>query len=89
MSIASDELEQLRQKLKDTMGDGLSRQDTQRWSPHVTIQNKAPPETARNSFKLLDSEFTPHDGETLGLQIWEYLGGPWRLISRLRFAASE
>lgn len=82
----SGELERLREELKDGMGDEFSRQDAQRWSPHVTVQNKVAPGEARGLFTTLDDTFTPRDGETLGLLVWQYLGGPWKLSHRLPFA---
>lgn len=81
----SGELERLRQDLRDEMVDGFSRQDTQHWSPHVTVQNKVPPKEARDLFRTLDSGFTPRDGEVLGLLVWEYLSGPWKMAHRLPF----
>ncbi|WP_398465515.1 2'-5' RNA ligase family protein [Tardiphaga sp.] len=81
----SSELERLREELKDGMGDGFSRQDARHWSPHVTVQNKVSPEEARDLFRTLDDKFTTRDGEVLGLLIWEYLGGPWKLARRLPF----
>lgn len=85
--VASDELKFLRKNLKDTMGAGLLRQDDQRWSPHVTIQNKAPAEAARRLFETLKQTLLPHHGEATGLLVWEYLGGPWRLAHRRPFSA--
>ncbi|QUS39477.1 2'-5' RNA ligase family protein [Tardiphaga alba] len=80
ISVSSTAFEQLRHKLKDAIGDGLSRQDTQRWSPHVTVQNKVTAETAQKLYSDLSDEFLPRNGQAYGLLVWEYLGGPWRLI---------
>jgi hypothetical protein len=82
----SVELKLLRQTLKEAIGDELSRQDGQRWSPHVTIQNKVAPQAARSLFQALEAEFSPRDGYASGLLVWEYLGGPGRLAHRLSFA---
>jgi hypothetical protein len=81
----SGELELLRQKLKDDLRGGFSPQDGQRWSPHVTVQNKAPPEAARHVFEKLKRQVSPRSGDATGLLVWEYLGGPWRLAHRRSF----
>jgi hypothetical protein len=83
---ASPELMQLRAGLKQTMGGSLSRQDEQRWSPHVTIQNKVLPDQARHLHKALGSDFATRAGQATGVLAWEYLGGPWRLAHRFPFA---
>src|ERR1700761_4579300 len=43
----SAELEQLRSDARSKMGGEFSRQDSQPWKPHVTIQNKASSQAAR------------------------------------------
>ena len=45
--VTSIPLEQLRVAAKAAMSGELSRQDSQRWRPHVTIQNKVSPDVAR------------------------------------------
>ena len=50
--IESPELEALREDLAEAFHGLLTSQDTGRWTPHVTIQNKAEPRTAR---KLLEA----------------------------------
>lgn len=42
IQIRSPELEQVRSAALATMGGEFSRQDSQAWRPHVTIQNKVP-----------------------------------------------
>jgi hypothetical protein len=44
--VTSTPLEQIREAAKAAMGGELSRQDSQRWRPHVTIQNKVAPDVA-------------------------------------------
>lgn len=86
--VVSAELERVRQTARDAIGEGLSRQDAQRWSPHVTIQNKADPETAKALHRELDGGFVPRDGQATGLLLWHYLGGPWELARRLPFGGA-
>lgn len=81
----SSELEVLRQDLKTMIGHGLSRQDDQKWKPHVTIQNKVPLGEAHALFRLLDGAFVARAGDATGLLVWEYIGGPWQLAHRLPF----
>jgi 2'-5' RNA ligase len=82
----SPQLERLRAELRDTVGDGLTRQDAQKWRPHVTVQNKAGADSARQLFQLLSHDFTSRTGRATGLLMWEYMGGPWRLEQRLPFS---
>jgi hypothetical protein len=61
------------------MGGEFSRQDSQSWKPHVTVQNKVPVERARELHRLLQEGFRERAGAATGLLIWRYLGGPWEL----------
>lgn len=73
-------LEELRADVKAIIGDGLSRQDEQRWTPHVTIQNKVAAPAARALHAVLAQDFQIRTGSACGLQVFEYVGGPWQLI---------
>ncbi|MBW1279601.1 2'-5' RNA ligase family protein, partial [Escherichia coli] len=55
----------------------LTAQDRQGWRPHVTVQNKVTPETARALHADLAFGFTPFRFTAPGLLLWRYLGGPW------------
>ena len=81
-------LAQLRAAARHTMGGEFSRQDSQGWRPHVTIQNKVAGAAARQLHDDLLTRFQPRAGSVCGLLIWEYLDGPWRLARRLPFAPS-
>ncbi|BBO02003.1 MULTISPECIES: 2'-5' RNA ligase family protein [Bradyrhizobium] len=84
--IKSSELDRLRARARDVMGGAFSRQDSQSWRPHVTIQNKVAPDAARQLHRALEREFAPRPGSVTGLLIWEYLGGPWKPVRRLPLA---
>jgi len=56
----------------------LGPQDMQKWQPHITIQNKVPKAKADHLYHELTQGFRAHDIEITGLDLWEYLGGPWR-----------
>lgn len=86
--VASPGLERLRAEAKAAIGAGLSRQDDQRWTPHVTIQNKAPAETARALHASLTQGFLERTGSVTGLQVWEYLGGPRKHLQSRPFVAT-
>ncbi len=58
----------------------LTAQDRQGFKPHVTIQNKVAPETARRLLENLRTSFTPFHVTIEGLILWRYLGGPWEHI---------
>ena len=65
----------------------LTPQDA-RWSaPHVTVQNKVDPETARVLLAQLQVGFAAYDVTAVGLGLWRYLGGPWEPLAEFRFAA--
>lgn len=83
--VMSPGLEQLRADVKAAMGDGLSRQDDQRWTPHVTIQNKAAAADARALHAALTSELRACSGWARALDIYEYVGGPWKHTRALPF----
>ena len=63
----------------------LIPQDRQRFSPHVTVQNKVTPAHARQTFDALQSVFVPFDFEIEGLDLWHYRGGPWEAAGSFPF----
>lgn len=85
IEITCPELARLRTELQTAMGGELSRQDSQGWRPHVTIQNKVTAAAARGLYDELRAGFVPRAGAVGGLLVWEYLNGPWRLDRRLPF----
>lgn len=46
--------------------------------PHITIQNNAPKAKADQLYHEMGQSFRAYDIEITGLDLWEYLGGPWR-----------
>lgn len=81
----SPDLERLRADIKAEISDEVSRQDNQRWRPHVTIQNKVTADVARALQAELTRDFRSHAGAITGLQVWHYLDGPWALEQCLPF----
>ena len=64
--------------LAKSFAEVLTRQDQQKFSPHVVVQNKATAERAKELLSRLQGEFVPFEVTAVGVRIWEYLGGPWR-----------
>jgi len=83
--VRSPDLEQVRSAARLAMGGEFSRQDSQGWRPHVTIQNKVAADVARRLHQQLAADFEPRAGAATALLVWEYLNGPWKPIDRLPF----
>jgi len=84
-SVQSPELQNLRCHIAKAIGGELSQQDRQKWTPHVTVQNKVPASVAKDLSMTLQQTFKPCDGAATGLLVWDYLGGPWELAKRYPF----
>jgi hypothetical protein len=86
--MTSPEASALRRALAARWDPLLGRQD-RNWHGrlHVTVQNKVPPAQARALLAELERDFAPHAVEATGLQVWHYLGGPWRHAATFAFAA--
>ncbi len=67
----------------------LTPQDKQPLRPHVVVQNKVEPAEAKALLAVLQAGFERRTVEGVGLDWWEYLGGPWRLLERFQFRSSE
>ena len=80
------EMEAVRRGLAAAWQPWLTAQDRQGWRPHVTIQNKVPPDEAKRLHGRLLAGFTPQDGTVAGLKLWRYLGGPWQALGAYGFA---
>ena len=88
LHVESAGLKALREAIRTTVGGEISRQDSQPWNPHVTVQNKASAESARELQQTLVTGFSERVGTTTGLLVWEYLGGPWKHWLRIPFGTS-
>lgn len=76
-SLSSPALQGLRASLAQCFQPWLTRQDQQGFRPHVTVQNKVSPETARALETKLSADFMPWSFTVTGLRLWHYDGGPW------------
>lgn len=77
-AIESPELISLRKSLMLHFAGVLIPQDKQGFRPHITIQNKVTPEESKNLLADLVKTFEPFEAQVSGLDVWTYLGGPWR-----------
>lgn len=83
--LSSPELASIHSLLRERWSERLTRQDAQPFRPHVTIQNKVSPETARESLATLSADFVPFSVDAVGLDLWRYDGGPWTALDRFPF----
>ncbi|MHB8286788.1 MAG: 2'-5' RNA ligase family protein [Caulobacteraceae bacterium] len=86
--VTSPLLMDLHRRITKRWAESLIPQDRQKFTPHVTIQNKTSPQAARALRDVLARDFQPIRGHGVGLLVWRYLGGPWRLERRIGFGAA-
>ena len=86
--LASTTLLQLHSELAHAFQADLIPQDTQRFQPHVVVQNKVTPAAARELLTSLETHFVPWRLEAHGLDLWHYLGGPWEHAQTFHFPKS-
>ena len=84
----SDTLSRLHGVLARRFAGWLTPQDKQRFKAHVTIQNKVEPAQAKALLARLDPGVAPIC-RVEGIDLWAYLGGPWRMLATLRFGAPQ
>ena len=65
--------------------DALTPQDQNKGRLHITIQNKVSVPRAKATLKEVEGLWKPFSGRITGLQLWEYLGGPWQLFREENF----
>jgi hypothetical protein len=75
--VHAPELARTRDDLAEAFAPLLIPQDAQGWRPHITIQNKVTPETARALQRELEAGFKPRPLAITGLAAWHYRDGPW------------
>lgn len=83
--LSSEPLASFRARLAREFEPWLTAQDRQGWRPHVTVQNKVSPETARALLAGLQAGFTPFHFNAPAVMLWRYLGGPWERVARIPF----
>lgn len=83
--IESSALLQLHQTMQRRWSQWLTPQDKQKLWPHVTVQNKVPPERAKETLQLLQESFQPFVAAGIGFRLWSYEGGPWKALQMFSF----
>ncbi len=83
--LQSEALTAFRARLAGTFDADLTAQDRQGWRPHVTVQNKVAPETARALHAELEDGFVPFRFTAPATRLWRYLGGPWEARAQFPF----
>ena len=84
-TLASGELGALQQGLARTFHALLTPQDRQGFRPHVVVQNKVTKEASRSLLADLSEGFLPWQAGAVGLDWWDYMGGPWSFRERFAF----
>ena len=88
-SLESAELMGVQRGLAGQFAEVLSAQDKQKFVPHVVVQNKADSAKAKELKALLGAGFRAFEVRAEGLELWYYLGGPWKLAETFLFEAGE
>ena len=83
--VVSTDLDRIRAELADDLRGLLGAQDNRGWRPHITIQNKVAPKTARALKDSLERGFSPRPLGLRGLGLHRYLGGPWEPLADYPF----
>ena len=84
-TLASPQLMRLHGELAAKFTPFLTPQDKQMLRPHVVVQNKVEPAEAKVLLAQLQAGFAGREVGAVGLDWWEYRGGPWRLLERFAF----
>jgi hypothetical protein len=87
-ALGAPRAQEVRAGLAQAMAGSLSAQDSARWSPHITIQNKVAPDVARQTLSILEGTVPPACICATGLAVWRYCGGPWDAVDRFAFGAT-
>ncbi|GAA6121210.1 2'-5' RNA ligase family protein [Acidovorax sp. FG27] len=86
-ALSSVQAVRLRSALAERWSSLLGPQDrAKRGALHITVQNKVPPAAARQLQGELEQAFEPHDIAAVGVQVWYYVGGPWRHAATVPFS---
>lgn len=76
---------QLHRTLQQKWQPHLIQQDKQKLWPHITVQNKVPPDVAKTTLEVLKTSFQSFTAYGIGFDLWRYDGGPWTFIRNFAF----
>lgn len=88
LSLESERLKAIRQRLAARFGAWLSPQDREKFRPHVTVQNKVAPHVAAALFDHLAATLPAFEAIAEGIQLWRYESGPWAPVAAVPFQAT-
>lgn len=88
-TITSPDLMEIRSNLRAQLLPSLGPQDLQTWQPHITVQNGVPHTQADVLFEMLSEDFVPREIRIIGIDLWQYLEGPWALLESCLFSGRE
>ncbi|MBB4909202.1 2'-5' RNA ligase family protein [Actinophytocola algeriensis] len=89
LRVVSAGLRAVRADLATRWGAWLSRQDSQPFRPHVTVQNKVDAQLARRTLAELRAAAPCRwTGTATGIALWHYEGGRWAAIRTVPFRRS-
>ncbi len=88
LDLAAPELTRVHAELARAFQPWLTRQDRQRFVPHVTVQNKVEPAAAAALAADLTAGFSPWTAGATGIELWWYRGGPWEHVRTDPFGAA-
>lgn len=83
--LRSRELLALREALARRWHPWLTPQDSARFAPHITVQNKVSADVAHRLLDELRATFEPRVLRARGLSLWWYRGGPWEQVATVSF----
>lgn len=86
-TITSPDLVEIRSSLRAQLLPSLGPQDLQTWQPHITVQNGVSHTQADVLFEMLSEDFVPCEIRIIGIDLWQYLEGPWALLDSCLFSA--
>lgn len=88
-SIESEELQKLHKTLQKKFKRWLTRKDSTRLKPHITIQNKVTSFKASRLHESLMKSFEPFEITASGFSTWLYEKGPWKHLLDYQFEIKE
>jgi 2'-5' RNA ligase len=88
-TLENAQLLPLHRALQQQWAAWLTPQDRQPLRPHVTVQNKVVPATARALHEQLSQEFVSFEATGVGFTLWAYQGGPWQELAQFPFRQQE
>lgn len=84
--IENNELQALHKAAQKAFEHVLIPQDRQKLWPHISVQNKVTPAASKQLLQQLQQSFYPFAIEGVGLSLFHYQNGPWKVVQTIPFA---